>query len=160
MNVTPAPDATVRPKRSWLGIVGLAVGFVGFGLSVFGPEVVQHVAPQPPRKELSDTLAEAAVKFRQRMRDGGTASPAHQDAVSWRRPSFAAALRFAALGGGFAAVLLGCVGWLRGEDLRFDGSAVSIGLIALAWQQILIAIGVAVAVLLFGALISALGGGS
>jgi len=67
----------------------------------------------------------------------------------------------AGLASGFAAaVLLGCVGWLRGEDLRFDGSAVSIGLLALAWQQILIAIGVGIVVLLFGSILSALGGGS
>jgi len=45
---------------------------------------------------------------------------------------------------GFVAIVLGVVSWVRKDHIRISGGAVALGLMAIAWQYVLIASGIAI----------------
>jgi hypothetical protein len=55
------------------------------------------------------------------------------------------ALVYAALG--FLAMVLGIVSWVKKDHIRISGGAISLGLMAVAWQYVLI--GVTIAIIIF-----------
>lgn len=57
-----------------------------------------------------------------------------------RRERMSSLFRFAGMGGGISALFLGFVGWVKGEDHRAAVAASVMGLIAMAWLQIIVAL--------------------
>lgn len=62
----------------------------------------------------------------------------------------------ATLLGGLAALLLGMVGWIRHEDQRICVCAGFVGVLAMAWVYIMMAIGIAIVAVILGPILSAL----
>ena len=143
-----ATEASTSPKTSWFGTIGLFAAFIGLALAVFGPQIIEHLAPKPPRKEVSEVLADTAVKIKERLLHKPTPAPVQPH---WRTPTLAGQLAMGSLVFAFLGLALGCTSWLRQEDRRFSGVAVGVAVAALAWQQIIIAVA---AVIVFLILVS------
>ena len=142
-----ANETSTSRKTSWFGTIGLFAGFIGLALAVFGPQIVEHVAPRPPRKEISEVLADTAVKIKERLLHKSTPAPAPIQ-PQWHAPTLAGQLAMGSLVFAFVGIALGCTSWLRQEDRRFSGVAVGVAVAALAWQQIIIAVAVVIVFLI------------
>ena len=146
-----ANETSTSRKTSWFGTIGLFAGFIGLALAVFGPQIVEHVAPRPPRKEISEVLADTAVKIKERLLHKSTPAPIQPQ---WHAPTLAGQLAMGSLVFAFVGIALGCTSWLRQEDRRFSGVAVGVAVAALAWQQIIIAVAVVIVFLILVSIFS------
>ena len=143
---TPNPDATPKPKARTFGLVGIIVAFLGLAGAVFAPLAFE--VQRPPSKQLSDVLADTAVKIKDRVakREPPAPLPTQTD---WR---VVAIITASALG--FIGAAFGAVSWIRREDLRVSGAAVAVGVTAIAFHYILAAIGVAIVCIILGWILS------
>lgn len=172
----------LRRRRGYaFGVVGLIAGIFGLAAALAKPHLVEAIEPpsrpvvQPEQQKLSDTLAEAGEKFVDRMADRvrrrttapaaaetpevvvEPAEPAHEaPPMKWEHR-----VAIAATGLGLLGLVGGTAGWIRRENHRLAGSAITLGLLAISWQYIamgiVLAVGVFVLLLLlrhFGELLS------
>ncbi|MBL9205364.1 MAG: hypothetical protein JNN01_09785 [Opitutaceae bacterium] len=85
--------------------------------------------------------------------------------ISWSKQSFslkpkkdepnsqpASVVRIAYTALGLMAIGLGVVAWTRKEQARIAGGAAALGLIAVAWQWVLLGVGIAVLLLILASL--------
>ncbi|OAI46461.1 hypothetical protein AYO44_11285 [Planctomycetaceae bacterium SCGC AG-212-F19] len=131
------PLQATSGERPWLGIVGAVVAFLGLGLAVLSPGIIQ--ALQPPKKELAAVVADAGVKLAAKLKGikPAPAAPA-QPEIPWALVCSSTATCLGMSGAGS-----GAVGWIRREDRRLATTAVIAGGLAVAWSYIVLAISVA-----------------
>src|SRR5262245_39966346 len=125
---TPATTTESKPKTTvrTFGLAGLIVAFFGLAGSIFAPLAFE--VRRPPPKHLSDVLADAAGKIKDRVtKKEATAPPSRE--TDWR---VVAIITGSALG--FIGVALGTVSWVRREDLRVSGASVTVGITAIAFH--------------------------
>ncbi len=141
--LTPA-TAAPAPKTNALafGLAGLLVAFLGLAMAIFGPLALE--VKQPPRKELSDVLADTAVKIRDRL-SNREAQPPPPRQTDWRVVAIIAASAI-----GFIGAAFGTAAWVRREDWRISSAAVVVGVAAIGWHYILAAIGVTIGLVIIG----------
>ena len=140
------PDATPKPKARTFGLVGIIVAFLGLAGAVFAPLAFEM--QRPPPKQLSDMLADTAVKIKDRVakRESPAPLPAQTD---WRVVAIIAASAL-----GFTGAAFGTASWIRREDLRVSGAAVAVGVTAIAFHYIMAAIGVAIVCIIIAWILS------
>jgi hypothetical protein len=118
-------------------LIGVIVAFLGLAGTIFAPLAFE--IHRPPPKQLSDVLADAAVKIKDRVMKSKAPAPRETD---WRVVAIITASAF-----GFIGAALGTAAWIRREDLRISGAAVAVGVTAIAFHYILAAIGVTIGLL-------------
>lgn len=124
--------------RHLYSTIGLILGFIGVCVAAFE---TQAAKPEPPRQEKRGSALEIGtakhtltLKLRK-----DEAPPPPQSQI---RP-----LRITYTLLGLAAMGLGAFSWIRKEHIRMSGGAAALGLLAVAWQWVLI--GVVVAIVIF-----------
>jgi len=140
------PDATPKAKARTFGLVGIVVAFLGLAGAIFAPLAFE--VRRPPPKQLSDLLADTAVKIKDRVtkREAPASLPPQTD---WR---VVAIITASALG--FVGAVFGTASWIRREDLRISGAAVAVGVTAIAFHYIMAAVGVAIVCIILSWILS------
>jgi len=140
------PDATPKRKVRAFGLVGIIVAFLGLAGAIFGPLAFE--VQRPPPKQLSDVLADTAVKIKDRIAKTEAVPPPPLQ-TDWR---VVAIITASALG--FIGAAFGTASWIRREDLRVSGAAVAIGVTAIAFHYIMAALGVVIVCIIVGWILS------
>ena len=143
----------VKKPRGWkhqIGIVGLAVGLIAIGVAAFQ----NNLRPEPPPPEPEPTLKELAVDagkklIEEKILKKDSDSSADNESIMEERYD---TVQLTYMGLGFVALILGVISWIRKDHIRISGGAVSLGLMAIAWQYVLIGIAVAVVILILASL--------
>ncbi len=133
-----------KSRAYYLGLIGLVVSFIGLALTIFVPMVID--AQQPPR-ELSDVLADTAIKIKERVTNQTVAPPPSE--TNWRMIAITSASVI-----GFTGAVLGVISWIRREDLRLSQAAIGVGVITIAFHHILAAVVVIIALYLIARFLS------
>jgi uncharacterized membrane protein YidH (DUF202 family) len=128
--------------KQQIGVIGLVVGLIAVGIAIFQDDLRSGSMPEKSKESLS--LTEVAVEagknlFKEKILKQEPASSAGQG-----RSRDAITLTY--LGLGFLAIVLGVVSWVKKDHIRVSGSAVGLGLIAVAWQYVLIGVVIAVVI--------------
>ncbi|MGC6425977.1 MAG: hypothetical protein ACON5H_03155 [Akkermansiaceae bacterium] len=132
-----------------IGIVGLALGIFAVGMAIFqndlrSPKPAPEPEPEPTFKELAveagrKVIQEKILKKEER-------SPAKNGAeVAEESVRDGIELTYMILG--FVAMVLGVLSWTQKDHIRISGGAVALGLMAVAWQYVLIGVVIAVIIL-------------
>jgi hypothetical protein len=144
--------------KRYIGIIGLVIGVVAVGIAIFQGNIRDVVSP--PETEVQDerSIKELAVEAGKKMlvdklREKQTDPMPQRPSLSEKNGFFSGvsekydsvALVYAALG--FLAMVLGIVSWVKKDHIRISGGAISLGLMAVAWQYVLI--GVTIAIIIF-----------
>lgn len=136
--------------KNHLGIAGLIVGLVAVALAIFQNEIRDSSAPAPPppKEELSlkEVAAEAGKKLLKEKILKETPPPPTPQPNPTVAPRDTIAMVYTVLG--FIAMGLGIFSWVKKDHIRISGGAVSLGLMAIAWQYVLIAVAVAVVIII------------
>lgn len=145
-------EESCAKKKASFGLAALILGMVAFAGSV-GHFWLGPIAPPPV---LEDTIADKAVKIRDRvvakLKGDTTSSPARA-ASAWDadRTALAAIACTSVL-----AILLSVVAFVRHEPIRMVGGAAALGGSALALQYLVIAIGAIVIAIILAAVLNGL----
>ena len=119
--------------RNRIGIIGLVVALLGIGVAIFQDDIRSHFDTEPV--EVRDRVVEKGAE----LLGIEITSDTTRDKVTWVQ-----------FGLGFIAIILGVVSWIRKENHRVSASAAALGIIAVAWEYVLIAAAVAVLLLIVG----------
>ncbi len=138
---TPPKRPTVR-RGVRFALVGLVIGFAGLGVAAYRMSVESEEPPPPKRSEISDVLSDTIKKAADKLRKQPSGAP--QPAVATWPTS--RKLGLAASVCGFIGVVFGCFSWLAGEHRRWTWAALCVGIAALAWTHVVVAVSIAVAV--------------
>jgi hypothetical protein len=166
---SPVNEAPVAPQplrtRYALGLLGLLVGVLGLFAAVARPHIAEALKPpkppEPPPQKLSDTLADAGDKFVDRIIDRlreKKAEPAAKAPPPSPPTPWDLYLAVAATSLGLVGALAGTAGWVRREDHRLAASSIVVGVLALAWVQIVAALVIAFLIVFLLLLGGAIGG--
>lgn len=136
----------MKHLKKHIGIIGLILGFLGISIAIFEKDIAELITKYEviPVKEVEEkplvsiSLGDKEISFGK-----SKTSPKKPDLSSENTHL----VRFIYSAFGLLAIVAGIIAWIRKENLRICGGAVSVGLIAVAWQYVLI--GVAIAVILF-----------
>lgn len=137
------------------GIIGLVVGLIAVGIAIFENDLLAAPEPEPvvmADESLKDLAVEASKKLirdKWLNKDDAKPEPSKEKKtvlgmeIDVRHNGVQ--LTYMALG--FAAMILGTVSWVKKDHIRLSGGAVALGLVAVAWQYVLI--GVVIAIVIF-----------
>ncbi len=144
--------------KGYIGIIGLVIGVIAVGIAIFQGNIRDVVSPPEPEVQDERSIKELAVEAGKKMlvdklREKQTDSMPQRPSVSEKTGFFSGvgekydsvALVYAVLG--FLAMVLGIVSWVKKDHIRISGGAISLGLMAVAWQFVLI--GVTIAIIIF-----------
>lgn len=129
---------TVESRIAGFGLAGVLFGILSIAIALFQDDL----RPKEPSatEQIKTSLLE---KGKDMLGIGEDKKPA---------PVAVAAkydyVKFAYMGGGLLAFILGVTSYLRQENHRVSGMAGALGIIAMAWQYVLIAVVVAVVIFL------------
>ena len=132
------------------GILGLVFGVLAIGVAIFQENLREVVAPPPVIVEEDRSFKELAIGVGKKMLaeklDGVEAPSPKSEETGWfsglDEKYDSVALIYAFLG--FIAIVLGVVSWARRDHVRISGGAIALGLMAVAWQYVLVGIGIAI----------------
>ena len=137
-------NSTVR-RGYRFALIGLLFGFIGLGIATYRMSV-ESDEPAPPRaEEISEILADTIKKTADKLRGKEELRP------EWpmtKRLGLAASIF------GFIGAVFGCVSWLTGEHRRWTWAALCVGIAALAWTHVVVAVALAVGLAILIAIIS------
>lgn len=143
------------------GIAGLLVGVVAVGIAIFQDDLrAAQTKPKDPvappeavetEESLKDLAFEAGKKMLKEklLEKAGRAMPSPPIEESEPTKGLGALhddVALAYTGLGFVAMILGVVSWIRKDCVRISGGAVALGLMAIAWEFVLIGVGIAIVV--------------
>jgi hypothetical protein len=140
-----------RPKT--FGIIGVIAAFLALLTVLVGPSVHDAIFPKP---RLEDRIADTAFKIRDRVAARLKGAPPPEKRIEFRVSSsqFPYSLSLAFVG---AAIVGGCVSYLRREDHRYAYVACGVGTLTLAWHAVLLALGALVLCVIIFSVCSFLG---
>ena len=149
MQATQAP--TIRTPKIHRGyrfaLIGLICGFIGLGVAAYRMSV-ESQDPTPPRaKEISDVLSDTIKKTADKLR--GQAEP--PPTTEWPKTK---KLGLAATILGFIGAAFGCVSWLAHEQRRWTWAALCVGICAMAWTHVVVAVALAAGIAILIIIIS------
>ena len=146
---------TERASSSPLTLVALILGILAFGAALGH----FYLGPIDPPPTLEDVVAEKAVAIRDSVvaRLKGE-EPETRSTPAWMKEmSRDDMLRNAIMAAAFLALVLASIGYIRREDGRIAASAVMFGTFAIAFQFLVIALGVLVLVILIAVVLGEIG---
>lgn len=139
-------------KTRTISLIGVVFGLLALGAALLhfwlGP-----LERTPP---LDEVVAEQALKIKARVLAKLTGA-ASQEPPEPRTRSLDAWIDVLTVSFGFVAIACGVIAFIRREDKRATASAVLLGLGAIGFQFLALALGVIVLVILIGAVLSSLG---
>ena len=144
MQTTEAPTSTrSKLRRGYrFALIGLLVGFLGLGIATYRMSIESEPPPRPKTKEISDVLSDTIKKTADKFRHKQPTAPPPTVAAAW---PVSKQLGLAASICGFIGAAFGCVSWLVGEHRRWTWAALCVGIAALAWTHVVIAVSIAIA---------------
>lgn len=131
-----------------IGIIGLIVGLIAVCLAIFQNDLRPQKPPPEPKPE--PTLKELAVEAGKKvindkiLKKEDDPPPIPEDPLTASHDRIE--LTYMTLG--FLAMVLGVVSWVKKDHIRISGGAISLGLMAVAWQYVLIGVVIAVVILI------------
>ncbi|MEM7201336.1 MAG: hypothetical protein AAF628_13785 [Planctomycetota bacterium] len=132
--------------RDQLAVIGLILAIVALGVAVFADGLRGATAPSAPAepRSIKERTLEAGKKLlREKLLDGPT-----EESILPTRPRDTITL--APMGPGLLAIVLGIVAWICKARARLAGATIAVGLVAAAWQYVVVGLIVAVVVLVLG----------
>lgn len=116
--------------KNTVGIAGICVAIIAIGIAIFQDDL----RPEAPSAttQLADRVSEAVAKI-------GGIEIEESSSRDWVTLTY--------IGLGFLALVAGIVSFVQKENHRVSGMAGALGVVAIAWEYVLI--GVVVAVVLF-----------
>ena len=122
-------------KKKGIGILAVMAGFLGLLAVLAGPQIRDGVFPKP---SVEERIAEKVVAIRDAItaRLKGESAPRFSSRFSGEQLPYTISLALAA-----AAIIGGCVSYLRREDRRFAYVACGVGALTLVWHAMLLAVG-------------------
>ena len=126
-------------------IIGLLVGFLGLGIAAYRMSIESETPPRPKTKEIADVLSDTIKKTADKLRHKQPTPPPAPVAVTW---PVSKQLGLAASICGFVGAVFGCISWLVGEHRRWTWAALCVGIAALAWTHVVVAVSIAVAIVI------------
>ena len=144
-------DELVLPRSKMrrgfrFALIGLICGFIGIGIGTYRMSVAAEEPVRPRTKEISDVLAETIKKTADKLRNQRTV-----EKVEWTQTK---KLGLAASIFGFLGAAFGCASWLVGEHRRWTWAALCVGLAAMAWTHVVVAVAIAVGLAIFIIIVS------
>ena len=123
--------------RNIFGLIGIVIALAGIGVAVFQ----DHLRPPP---EPAVNLGEAALAKGKQWLGVESKEVKEEPAstIDW--------VTIAQFALGFLGIVLGAVSWVRKENHRISSLSAALGLIVVAWEYVLVAVGVAVLMLILG----------
>ena len=131
-----------------IGIIGLIVGLIAVGLAIFQNDLRPQQPPPEPKPE--PTFKELAVEAGKKvisdkiLKKEAEPPPITEDSLVSSHDGVE--LSYMILG--FLAMVLGVVSWVKKDHIRISGGAISLGLMAVAWQYVLIGVVIAVVIII------------
>jgi hypothetical protein len=130
--------------RNLFAILGLVIGFVAIGVAAFERPSLAPEAPKEDKRSLKELAAEAGKKLlKEKVLKESSPAPSSTPKVEPSRPT-----RIAYMLLGLAAMAFGGVAWIRKENLRMACGAIAVGLVAVAWEYVLVAVAVAIFIMI------------
>lgn len=138
-----------------LAIIGLVIGIVAISIAVFQDDIRAQLAPPPPVQPSPPppTLKELAVEAGKKMIEENVLKQTSPPPPT-PPPKTRDAVELGYVGLGLLAMVIGTVAWIRKDHIRIAGGAVSFGLIAIAWQYVMVGVAFAVIVFIFAMLMA------
>jgi len=117
--------------KNIFGIVGIVIALVAIAVAVFQDDL--RPSPPPPSEQLTTRVLEKGVE----LFTGEVEKKNKRDLVGYT---------YAGLG--LLAFMLGAVSFTKKENTRISGLAGGLGIIAIAWEYVLIGIVIAVVIIM------------
>jgi len=136
-----------------IGVIALIFASIGLILSVFGADIAESVQPSPP---IEEKIADLTVKIK----DAVVAKLKNQDIIPEREKSgtnWHTTIPKAGMGMAVLSLIGGAISYIRGENRAFAISAGSIGVVAIAWQALMISLGVILFIFIVFLVLNAIG---
>ncbi len=124
--------------RHRYSLVGLILGFAAACIAAFESQLV---ASEPPPKQDRRGVLEVGTGNRTL-----TVKLRKEEPPPPRKPTSPVRVSYTLLG--LAAIGLGTFSWIKKEHIRMSGGAAALGLLAVAWQWVLIGVCFAIVVLI------------
>ena len=116
-------------KTNRIGLIGIFIAMLGVSVAVFQDDLRLHFSPD------SSSVKEKVTKKGLAMVESGTVSAEKHDLVD-----------FLYIGLGLVGLLFSVGSYIVKENHRVSAAAAALGIVALAWQYVLIGVTIAVAV--------------
>lgn len=135
------------------GIIGLVVGLIAVGIAIFQDDLFAEPEPvveeEVSLKELALEASKKLIKEKLLKEEGEEPEPPKGKktvlGMEIEERHNGVQLTYMALG--FAAMVLGTISWVKKDHIRISGGAVALGLVAVAWQYVLIGVLIAIVIL-------------
>lgn len=135
--------------KKHIGTLGLIMGICAVLVAAFQNDLKQQ-DPQPaPKAEesLKELAIEASKKLiKEKILNEQEAEEPAPTPVELTSPKDNIQRLYMALG--LLAMIFGVFSWIQKDHIRVSGAAISLGLVAIAWQYVLIAVFVAIIIML------------
>ncbi|MEM7205892.1 MAG: hypothetical protein AAF628_36900 [Planctomycetota bacterium] len=127
-----------------LAAIGLLIAFVALGVAVFADDLRGTAPPSPPpeSRSIKERTLEVGKKL---LREKVLGEPAQQAVEAPTGSRDAVALTH--MGLGLLAIVLGVLAWIQKAHARLAGATIAVGLVAAAWQYVLVGLALAIVVL-------------
>jgi len=122
-----------KSKKIPVGIIGVVIGLMAIFVAIFQKDIENRISP-PEEQSAKEILFEAGKKL---LKDKIQVESAEVK-------SSLSPVDYIYMILGFIAISIGVISWIKKDHIRISGAAISLGLVAIAWEYVLIAIGVAV----------------
>lgn len=116
--------------KNQVGIAGICIAIIAIGIAIFQDDL--RPEPLSPATQLADRVSETVAKI-------GGIEIEESSSRDWVTLTY--------IGLGFLALIAGIVSFVQKENHRVSGMAGALGVVAIAWEYVLI--GVVVAVVLY-----------
>lgn len=136
-----------------VGVTALVLAIIGLAASIFGPDIAEAIQPSPP---IEEKVADLTV----RVKDAVIAKLKDRDAViaaPVREQDWHTTIPKLAMGLGMLGLIGAGVSYTRGESRAFAISAAGLGVVALAWQAMMISLGAILIIVIVFAVLNSLG---
>lgn len=120
--------------------IGLLLGFLAVALAAFETHLAAAAAPKEDKRTLGELAGEAGKRIlKEKILKEEAAEPPP-------KPFHPVRVTYTVLG--LAAMGLGLFSWIKKEHIRMSGGAAALGLVAVCWQWVLIAVCIAIVIFL------------
>ncbi|VAW71487.1 hypothetical protein MNBD_GAMMA12-3810 [hydrothermal vent metagenome] len=141
----------LKNQFRYFGIMGVVFGIVGIVFAFYQSDFTEVTKPPPkPERTLKELALEASKALIKNKWLGGKKQASVSSTLPIEKPHNWVQISYIALG--LMAIIFGAISWIRKENIRVAGVAVSFGLMAVAWQYVFIAVGVAVLFIIISSL--------
>ena len=153
--MTETQEQPESRRSARFGMFGLVVALVAFVAAVLSPWIID--ALEPEAEPIDKVAVDAAVRIKDRLAakikgEKFVEPPRKEEPFNWGKWLPAGTIFMGAV-----AICFGVVGFVRREDIRINGSAVTIGLAAIVFQYFLLIAAALILILLVAIILSALG---